>query len=245
MSNLRILQGQIAYQILYQYDKAIPYSQNYFIEKTSKIEIPASLNISNGSNDKIDFSIRNSLKKTICDESVLKNLQLRNFRLGTTFDEAVKLLPKATVKNLNLYEKEMYQSFPDTTLKDLRFKEIHSIVLGFFDNRLYAIGVVYDDNIKWQNINEFASQVQKSLDLPAMKRGGYKFGGNYLYCGNYQIKVMLANNKIPAILLFDTTVFDKIKQRRQEENNKVFQKRIEEEKRRKQIEEEKKKVFKP
>jgi len=212
-SNLRVLQGQIAYQILYQRDKAIPYSQNQFVETTSKIKIPASLNIGNGSDDKIDFSIKNSLKKTTCDEIVLKNLQLRNFRLGITFDEATKLLPKAKVKNVNLYEKEMYQSFSTATLKDLRFKEIHLIVLNFFDNRLYSTGVVYDDNIKWQNINEFTSQVEKSLNLPAMKRGGYKFDGKYLYCGNYQIKVMLANHKIPAIHLFDVTVFDKIIQR--------------------------------
>jgi hypothetical protein len=245
-SNLRILQGQIAYQILYQYDKkAIPYSQNQFIEVTPKIKIPASLNIGNSSDDKIDFSIKNSLKKTTCDEIVLKNLQLRNFRLGITFDEATKLLPKATVKNVNLYEKEMYQNFPTATLKDLRFKEIHLIVLNFFDNRLYSIGVVYDDNIKWQNIDEFASQVEKSLNLPAMKRGGYKFDGKYLYCGNYQIKVMLANHKIPAIHLFDVTVFDKIIQRMQEEKNKILKQKIEEEKRKKQIEEEKKRVFKP
>ncbi len=78
-----------------------------------------------------------------------------------------------------------------------------------------------------------------------MKRGGYKFDGKYLYCGNYQIKVMLANHKIPAIHLFDVTVFDKIIQRMQEEKNEILKQKIEEEKRKKQIEEEKKRVFKP
>lgn len=189
-----------------------------------------------------DFSTNNSLKKTTCDENALGNLQLRNFRLGITFSEAAKILPKATVKNINSYQKQISQNFSITALKDERFKDINSIQLQFFDNSLYSVEIVYDDHIKWQNLNEFASQVEKSLSLPTMKNGGYEFDGKYLYCGNYQIKVMLANYKIPAIHLFDTTVFDKIKQRKQEERNKILQQKIEEEKRKKQIEEEKKKI---
>lgn len=245
LSNLRVLQGQIAYQILYQRDKALPYSQNQIVEAASKIKVPASLNIDGNSTNEPDFSTNNSLKKTACDENVLENLQLRSFRLGIVFSEAAKILPKATVKNINSYEKQMSQNFSVTALKDERFRDINSIRLQFFDNRLYSIEIVYDDNIKWRNLNEFASQVEKSLGLPAMKNGGYEFDGKYMYCGNYQIKVMLTSYKIPAIHLFDTTVFDKIKQRRQEEKNKFLQQKIEEEKRKKQIEEEKKKVFKP
>ena len=244
-SNLRTLQGQIAYQILYQRDKAIPYSQNQFIETTSKIKIPASLNIDGNSTEKPDFSTNNLLRRTICDENILRDLQIRNFRLGLTFSEAIKTLPKATAKNINSYEKQMFQNFSIAALKDERFKDINSIQLQFFDNRLYSVEVIYDGNIKWQNLDEFASQVEKSLSLPTMKNGGYEFDGKYLYCGNYQIKVMLANYKIPAIHLFDTTVFDKIIQRRQEEKNKILQQKIEEEKRKRQVEEEKKKVFKP
>lgn len=175
----------------------------------------------------------------------MENLELKNFRLGTTFNEAAKILPKATVKNINSYEKQMSQNFSVALLKDVRFKDINSIQLEFFDNRLYSIEIIYDDTIKWQNLNEFASQVEKSLSLPAMKNGGYEFEGKYLYCGNYQIKVMLPSYKIPMIHLFDTTIFGKIKQRRQEEANKILQQKIEEEKRKKQIEEEKKKIFKP
>ena len=245
LPNLRILQGQIAYQILYQRDKAIPFSQNQFIETTSKIKIPASLNIDGNSTDKPDFSTNNLLRRTICDDNVLRDLQIRNFRLGFTFSEAIKTLPKATAKNINSYEKQMSQNFSIAVLKDERFKDINSIQLQFFDNRLYSVEVVYDGNIKWQSLDEFASQVEKSLSLPTMKNGGYEFDGKYLYCGNYQIKVMLANYKIPAIHLFDTTVFDKIIQRRQEEKSKILQQKIEEEKRKRQVEEEKKKVFKP
>lgn len=245
LSNLRVMQGQIAYQILYQYDKMLPYSQNHFTEATSNIKIPASLDFGGNSSNEPDFSTKTLLKKTICDENALGDLQLRNFRLGLTFNEAAKILPKAILKNVNSYEKQISQNFSITGLKDERFKDINSIQLQFFDNRLYSIEIVYDDNIKWQNLNEFASQVEKSLNLPKMKSGGYEFDGNYLYCGNYQIKAMLTNYKKPAIHLFDTTVFDKIIQRRQEEKSKILQQKIEEEKRKRQIEEEKKKVFKP
>jgi len=122
---------------------------------------------------------------------------------------------------------------------------LDSIGLQFFDNILYSIEIIYDDNIKWKNLNEFASQVEKSFDLPTMKSGGYQLYGKYLYCGTSQIKVMLGYNKIPSIHLFDTTVFDVIKQRKQELGNKALRQKIEEEKRKKQIEEGKKKVFKP
>lgn len=37
LGNLQTVQGQIAYQILYQRDKALPFSQNQFIESASKI----------------------------------------------------------------------------------------------------------------------------------------------------------------------------------------------------------------
>lgn len=244
-SNLRKLQGQIAYQILYQRDKAIPFTQNQFIETTSKIKLPNSLNPDRNSTNEPDFSTNNSLRKTICDENVLETLQLRNFRLGITFDDAARMLPKATIKNVSSYQKQIYQNFSIATLKDGRFKDINSIQLRFFDNHLYSIEIVYDDNIKWQNLNEFSSQVEKSLNLPMMKNGGYEFDGKYLYCGNYQIKVMFAKYKIPAIHLFDTTVFDKIEQKKKEEKNKILQQKVEEEKRKRQIEEEKKKVFKP
>lgn len=244
-SNLRALQGQIAYQILYQHNKELLYSQNGIIERATKIKLPNSLNFDGNSTNEPDFSINNSLRKTTCNDNVLETLQIRNFRLGITFDDAAKILPKATVKNTNSYEKQMSQNFSTTVLKDVRFKDISSIQLQFFDNRLHSIEIVYGDNINWQNLNEFALQVEKSLNLPTMKKGGYEFDGNYLYCGNYQIKVMFANYKTPAIHLFDTTIFDKIKQRKQEEKNKALQQKIEEEKRKKQIEEEKKKVFKP
>lgn len=243
-SNLRTMQGQIAYQVLYQNDKTLPHSQNELIERATTIKIPSKLNLAGSLSDEPDFSTNTSLKKTICDENVLGNLQLRNFRLGITFSEAAKILPKATVKNVNSYEKQMSQNFSLTLLKDERFKDINSIQLEFFDNRLYTIEILYNDNIKWQNLNEFASQVEKSLSLPVMKSGGYEFDGKYLYCGNYQIKAMLAKNT-PAIHLFDTTVFNKINQRKQEEKNKALQQKIEEEKRKRQLEEEKKKVFKP
>jgi Tfp pilus assembly protein PilF len=245
LSNLRVMQGQIAYQILYQYDKMLPYSQNHFTEAASNIKIPASLNFSGNLFNEPDFSTKTFLKKTICGEDALGDIQLRNFRLGLTFNEAAKILPKATLKNINSYEKQMSQKFSIAGLKDERFKDISSIQLQFFDNRLYSIEILYDDNIIWKNLSEFASQVEKSLSLSKMKSGEYEFDGNYLYCGNYQIKVMLTNYKRPAIHLFDTTVFNKIIQRRQEEKSKILQQKIEEEKRKKQIEEEKKKVFKP
>ena len=35
--NLQTIQGQIAYQILYQRDKALPFSQNQFIESANKV----------------------------------------------------------------------------------------------------------------------------------------------------------------------------------------------------------------
>ncbi len=244
-SNLRTIQGQIGYQVLYQYDKALPYSQNMLVERAVEIKLPNSLVSGENSTNELDFSINNSLRKTTCDENILDNLELRNFRLGITINEAAKILPKATVKNINSYEKQMSQNFSVAVLKDIRFKDINTIQLQFFDNRLYSIEIVYDDNINWRNLNEFASQVEKSLSLPTMKNGGYEFDGKYLYCGNYQIKAMLVKSKIPAIHLFDTTVFNKIKQRRQEEKNKIVQQKIEEEKRKKQIEEKKKKVFKP
>lgn len=37
LGNLQTVQGQIAYQILYQRDKALPFSQNQFIESASKV----------------------------------------------------------------------------------------------------------------------------------------------------------------------------------------------------------------
>lgn len=243
-SNLRIIQGQIAYQLLYQYDKTIPFSQNMLIEKALKIKLPSQLIVDNNSTSQPDFSVSNSLRKTICSDEAIGNLQLRGFRLGMTIDEVMKAVPKTVVKLLSSYEKKI--SLNITALpKDTRFNNVDSIQLLFFDNYLYSIGIIYDGSIKWLDLDEFVSQTEKSLNLPKMKSGGYEFGGKYLFCGNYQLKAMLTSSKIPAIHLFDTTIHNKILQRKQEERKNALQKKIEEEKRKQKIEEEKKKVFKP
>jgi tetratricopeptide (TPR) repeat protein len=247
--NLRTLQGQIAYQVLYQLENLLPYSQNEFIKKAYNVEIPKRLKdllgFDSTNSGELDFSIYNSLKRTNCSENVLNNLQLRGFKLGMTFNEVLKTMPKAPIKNISSSEKQLSVSPKTSLTKEARFKDIDSIQLNFFDNYLYSIGIVYDDAVKWNGVDEFSNLVEKTLNLPKIKRGDYEFDGNYLFCGNYQLKIMFANNKTPAIHLFDTTVFGKIQQRKKEEQNKILLKKIEEEKRKRQEEEEKKKVFKP
>ncbi len=247
--NLRTTQGQIAYQILYQQDKMLPYSQNQFVEKANSLKLPKrlenALNLNSSSDSKPDFSIKNELEKTNCSENALNNLQIRSFKLGMSFNEIIKTTSKIIVKNISSFEKQIL-IFPKTSAtKELRFKDIDSIQLNFHDNYLYSIGITYDDTINWNTLDEFSSQVEKTLNLPKIKNGEYEFDGNYLFCGNYQMKIMFANYKIPVIHLFDTTFFDKIQQRKKEERDKILQKQIEEEKQKRRVEEEKKKVFKP
>lgn len=253
LSNLRTIQGKVAYQILYQINKSLPFSQDQFIEKAQNLPIPKALgrqwNILRTSSDdrEPDFSINNSLKKTNCSAEVFKNLQLRGFRLGMTVEEAIKELPKPVVKTINSYEKLILKDFSSATLKVPKFENIDSVQLQFFDNHLYSIGISYDHSIKWKNLDEFASQIEKSLGLPQMKSGGYEFDGKYLFCGDNQIKAMLTGSvsQTPAIHFFDTTTFNKIEQRKKEERDKALQKKIELEKKKQQIEEEKEKGFKP
>lgn len=235
ISNLRILQGQLAYQILYQHDKSLPFSQNQFIDRVSKMKLPATLNIDGNSNNEPDFSKNNSLSKTTCDEKVLETLQLRNFRMEMNLSEVAKILPKAKIKNLSSYEKEIYQNFSNPMMQDVRFKDLTSIRLQFFNDRLFSIEIIYDDSIKWQNLDEFVLQVEKSLNLPKMKRGGYGFDGKYLYCGNYQFKAMLSKNKIPAIHLFNTKISNEIEQKNIEEKERKKNLEIEEKRRKKQV----------
>lgn len=248
--NLRTLQGQIAYQILYQLHKSnLVYSQNEIIEKAKTLKIPKHLeyllDISSETYGEPDFSIKNRLKQTDCSENILGNLQLRDFRLGITLNETLKIIPNASVKTINSSEKQIIVLPKTSPAKMTKFQGIASIQLSFFDNFLYSIGIVYDDTIKWNSLDEFSNQVEKTLTLPKIKSGEYEFDGNYLFCGKYQMKVMFAKNKTPVIHLFDTNVFGKIEQRKKEEREKVLQKKIEEEKRKRQEEEKKKKVFKP
>lgn len=247
--NLRTLQAQIAYNILYLQDKILTYSQNDFIEKVSSLEIPKRFNnllgLRSANYGELDFSVSNSLKRTNCNENALNNVQLRGFKLGMTFNEILKIIPKAQIKNINSFEKQISVSPKISPTKEARFNDINSIRLNFFDNNLYSIEIIYDDAIKWNGLDEFSNQVEKTLNLPKLKRDEYEFDGNYLFCGNYQLKIMFANYKTPAIHFFDTTVFDKIVRRKKEERDKALQKKIEEEKLKLKAEEEKKKVFNP
>ena len=58
LGNLQTMQGQIAYQILYQRDKALPFSQNQLIEAASKVPARAFEAYIKGSADTVGRSPR-------------------------------------------------------------------------------------------------------------------------------------------------------------------------------------------
>ena len=123
-------------------------------------------------------------------------------------------------------------------------------MFDFIDGRVSYIGVLYDDSIKWRNLDEFTKQVANSLTLPERWQA-YIFNGEeqrMLHCGKLRfVAAMLqaGRTRSPGLFLVDDAGIEKLIVRKQQALLRA-KKQAEMEKQKKlRDEEERRRTFKP
>jgi hypothetical protein len=122
--------------------------------------------------------------------------------------------------------------FPD--LKGVRKVQLH-----FLDGRISYIQIGYDDAIKWNNVDEFAQTISKTLGLPGQWGEGSDSEGKKLQCDGFQLTATLVTDLSDPHLGPQLSVEDRAAPKMIEKREKD-----QEEKTRRQ-EEERRKTFKP
>lgn len=112
---------------------------------------------------------------------------VQDLRLGTTFD-FIKTntnfnFTKARLKNENFGSKVYYFSNPR--------KNVDFLALGFYNNKLYLIGVIYGNEINWKNLVEFKDYAANALNLPLSWNLEKNYSNYKLTCKNF---VIIASN---------------------------------------------------
>jgi hypothetical protein len=186
-----------------------------------------------------------------CGPKLIKQAQLRGFRLGMTAAEVKARLPviKSPVPNASGYA-QVSISFMKGIGRPAFLNGVMTMGFDFIDGRVSSIAVLYDDSIKWSSLEQFTQQVSSSLDLPAVWRS-YPLNGRQqrmLQCDKLRfVATMLRTASIsaPALFLVDDAGIDKLITRRQAVLENV--RKAEELKRQKRIQEEeqRRKAFKP
>ncbi|HEX8160768.1 MAG TPA: hypothetical protein VF538_02630 [Pyrinomonadaceae bacterium] len=76
---------------------------------------------------------------------------------------------------------------------------VKQLELGFVDDRLVHINVVYDDSIKWGDAKQFATQLSKTLNLPNTWGTYFSPDSNktwYLHCVEFDLEFSWAEKPL-------------------------------------------------
>ena len=107
-----------------------------------------------------------------CRLSISNSPEIREVKLGMKFEDvlakfpdsiSLKYAPKADdaglVDSVALGPLDWYKKADE-------FKGVKTIVLSFLDGSVSKIGIAYDESTSWPSIEEFTSQISKTLSLP-------------------------------------------------------------------------------
>lgn len=186
-----------------------------------------------------------------CNSPLIKKAQLRGFHLDMTAAEIRSRLPgfRLPAADSSGYARAIIR-FSKTEPAPQFLHGVITVVFDFVDGRVSYIGVVYDNSIKWNSLEQFTRQVSRTLGLPEQWQS-YSSNGTpqkMLRCEKLRfVSAMLRAGKssAPALFLVDDTGIDKLVARRQAQLESV--RKVEQQRRQQKAreEEERRKLFKP
>lgn len=197
------------------------------------------------------LSASNRRPSQTCNSTIIRAAQLRGFHLAMTVSEVRTRLPrlKSPVADASGYARVSVR-FSKAEPAPAFLKGVMTMVFDFVDGRVSYIGVLYDDSIKWNSLDQFTRQVSNTLGLPEQWQV-YSFNGaqqRMLRCNKLRfVSAMLrgARTFSPALFLVDDTGIDKLVARRQSELERVRTAEEEQRKKKARDEEQRRRLFKP
>jgi hypothetical protein len=172
----------------------------------------------------------------VCRIPVRISPDIRGVQLGMQLEEVKRqfhdslgfaLAPKpdetGVIDSVNLSLLDWYD-------KGDAFKGVEAMALIFTDGRVSAIGVAYNADTKWPTVNDFTSQISKTLALPSSWQKPTNADpavARVMYCDGFRVIANIGGKGPSFIGLVDTDAEKTVKVRREE------------------IEEKKRRAFKP
>lgn len=187
-----------------------------------------------------------------CSLTVADSPELRGFRLGMPLEEVQRRFPGTTYSTSSDYlglglprvvlgsrdpqdpiERSLLEGrrvyvYPDVTVFDAtqfpEYEGVSRITLGFVDNRVRVIELLYHDDGAWKDNEAFVKAIAERLNLPSNWKGN-AYEGRQLTCDGWNLKAVANSSGLPRITLTDTAAVEKKKQdlgeqRRAEEERK-------------------------
>jgi len=112
------------------------------------------------------------------------------------------------------------QSTYISTVKFPDYKGLKSAGLQFLDDHIFSIQLVYDDSVKWQDLDEFIEKVATSLNLPKDWQEDETESEKYLQCDGFQVAAALSGYTGPTLRVSDLVTLLVIRERKAEKEEK-------------------------
>jgi hypothetical protein len=135
----------------------------------------------------------------------------RQFRDSIGFAFASKPDEAGVIDSVNLSLLDWYD-------KGEAFKGVEAMALVFTDGRVSAIGVAYSADTKWPTVNDFTSQISKTLALPSAWRkptNADPAAARVMYCDGFRVIANVGSRGPSFIGLVDTDAEQTVKARRE------------------------------
>jgi len=160
----------------------------------------------------------------VCRIPVRISPDIRGVHLGMQFEEVKRqfhdslgftLAPKpdeaGVIDSVNLSLLDWYD-------KGDAFKGVEAMALVFTDGKVSAIGVAYSADTKWSAVNDFTSQISKTLALPSAWQKPTNADptvARVMYCDGFRVIANIGNKGPSFIGLVDTNAEQTVKTRRE------------------------------
>ncbi|HEY0426663.1 MAG TPA: hypothetical protein VGC76_02550 [Pyrinomonadaceae bacterium] len=130
-----------------------------------------------------------------CDLALNDSPSIRGLRLGMTRDEADEIIPGDRITIINSSDIISYPHYS----RARGFENIYQISARFFDDRLSALEVVYEEaDVKWKNAKEFAENLSSNFKLSPVfwKYNTRDAAFAEMQCKDFSIKIDSSANEI-------------------------------------------------
>lgn len=198
------------------------------------------------SNSPTTFNAPNDKYDGRCSLRLADAPQLRGCKLGMSVQEIENKFPRLKIPPTDDLGYAIVYINADPIPSDpnfntgVDFQGAENVTLEFLDNRVTNIGVSYKKYSGFKSVDEFASTISKSLNLPPFKEAAI---GHSVECYDFRAEILFFENDQQGHLYIKDAVANETylaRKRAKEENERRTK-----EERERRLSEEKKKVFKP
>lgn len=175
------------------------------------------------------FSLPCLAQPSLCPLTLNEAPEVRGFKLGMTVAQVRARLGGVAIRKpdelggqMLIANAAMLRKASPTASSSAR-----AAAFTFLDGRLMKLTLLYDDSVKWEDVDEFVFSLSHSLGLPPMwpkqkdsyDNDGYLFTWRELICAGFTVYVALKKNPIKqesSLIIRDARHRDLLYQRHQE-----------------------------